>query len=194
MKPDDRMDERIDRALRSAPLQQPADDLWPLIERHLREVQTETSRSSNAGAGLPHVHFGRRPLVTAALYALLIITGVAMSILLLVRERSIPTTHDTAVTSEEMLDSAQADIAQAVRYYDRAVNTLTVLAERNERNLDPRYVSAQKEKIALLRASIEECKTALRTSGPHPEVQHYLLAAYNDLQSTLQSMVTPTGG
>lgn len=192
MKPDDRMDERIDRALRGAPLQQPADALWPSIERRLREAQSESSRSSDTT--LPLLRFGRRPLATAALYALLIITGVAMSIVLLTREQPVPTMQDAAMTNEEMLDSAQADIAQAVRFYDRAVNTLTVLAERNERNLDPRYVAAQKEKIALLRSSIEECKTALRTSGPHPEVQHYLLAAYNDLQSTLQNMVTPAGG
>jgi hypothetical protein len=74
-------------------------------------------------------------------------------------------------------------------YYERAISKLSVLAERNEGKLDPQFVALQRDKIALLRSSIDECKTALAKNRTHPEVQHYLLLAYNDLQSTLQQMV-----
>lgn len=87
---------------------------------------------------------------------------------------------------------ARDDIAQAIHFYERAIAKLDVLAARNEPNLDSGFVALQRERIRMLRASIDECKTALAENAGHPDVQHYLLTAYTDLQTALQELAHGT--
>ncbi len=95
-----------------------------------------------------------------------------------------PDTSDVTGLEAEARD----DIAQAIYYYERAIAKLDVVALRNEPNLDSAFVALQRERIRLLRASIDECKAALDENGRHPDVQHYLLTAYADLQNALQEL------
>jgi hypothetical protein len=119
--------------------------------------------------------------------------GLSASVLLMYQPGvNLPVSITGNEPSEDVLFDAQQDIDQAIRYYESAISKLTVLAERNIPNLDPDFVSLQKERITVLRESIDECKQALEKNKLHPEVQFYLLTAYNDLQGTLQEMINKT--
>jgi hypothetical protein len=184
----------IEQLARSLPRREAPDALWPRIEGILREEQR---RAAEQPAGFfERIARGFRiPAATLALYAVILLVGAGMSWYLLKEfaQREYSRMEEASVglgSSEDMLQDAQSDIEQAMFYYERAIAKLTVLAERNQDKLDPQFVALQKDKIELLRSSIDECKTALEKNGMHPEVQHYLLLAYNDLQSTLQQMVT----
>lgn len=181
----------IERAVRRLPEREPDPSLWPRIEEALREEQ-RTAASQEANGFLPRLTQSFRiPALNLMLYAVVILVGAAMSWYLLsdyARQHDQPAAA-TQDRNERLLD-AQSDIEQAIFYYERAIGKLSVLAEESEAELDPQFVALQKDKIALLRESIDECKTALKKNGAHPEVQHYLLAAYTDLQHTLQAMVS----
>jgi hypothetical protein len=178
----------LERLARGLPRHDAPDTLWPRIEQSLREEQ---QRSFEQPPGfIERLARGFHiPALSLAMYAIILLVGAGMGWYLL-RDY---TQRDQAVaesaSSDEMMRDAQSDIEQAMFYYERAISKLSVLAERNENKLDPQFVALQKDKIALLHSSIDECKTALEKNGTHPEVQHYLLLAYNDLQSTLQQMV-----
>jgi hypothetical protein len=181
----------IERAVRRLPEREPDDALWPRIEEALREEQRAVTQQE-ANGFLPRLAQSfRMPALNLMLYAVVILVGAAMSWYLLsdyARQHDQPAAA-TQDRKERLLD-AQSDIEQAIFYYERAIGKLSVLAEESEAELDPQFVALQKDKIALLRESITECKTALKKNGAHPEVQHYLLAAYTDLQHTLQAMVS----
>ncbi|MFZ1731719.1 MAG: hypothetical protein WBQ23_05060 [Bacteroidota bacterium] len=178
----------LERLARGLPRHDAPDTLWPRIEQSLREEQR---RAAEQPAGfIERIARGFQiRAVSLALYTVILLVGAGMSWYLL-RDY---TQHKQSVvetaSSDEMMQDAQSDIEQAMFFYERAISKLTVLAERNENKLDPQFVALQKDKIALLHSSIDECKAALERNGTHPEVQHYLLLAYNDLQSTLQQMV-----
>lgn len=180
----------IERAVRRLPEREPDASLWARIEETLREEQRTAARQE-ANGFLPRLAQSfRMPALNLMLYAVVILVGAAMSWYLLsdyARQHEQPA---AAQDRNERLMDAQSDIEQAIFYYERAIGKLAVLAEESEANLDPQFVALQKDKIALLRESIDECKTALKKNGAHPEVQHYLLAAYTDLQHTLQAMVS----
>lgn len=180
----------IARAVRRLPEREPDDALWPRIEEALREEQ-RSAPSQEANSFLSRLTQSfRMPALNLMLYAAVILVGAAMSWYLL---SDYARQHDQPAASQdrnERLLDAQSDIEQAIFYYERAIGKLSVLAEESEADLDPQFVALQKDKIALLRESIDECKTALKKNGAHPEVQHYLLAAYTDLQHTLQAMVS----
>ncbi|MDT8324220.1 MAG: hypothetical protein RRA94_08920 [Bacteroidota bacterium] len=180
----------IERAVRRLPERDPADSLWPRIEEALREEQRAVTQQAASGF-LPRLAQSfRMPALNLMLYAAVILVGAAMSWYLLsdyARQHDQPAAMQDR--NERLLD-AQSDFEQAIFYYERAIGKLSVLAEESETELDPQFVALQKEKITLLRESITECKAALKKNGAHPEVQHYLLAAYTDLQQTLQAMVS----
>lgn len=178
----------LERLARGLPRHDAPDTLWPRIEHSLREEQR---RAAEQPAGfIERLARGFQiRAVTLALYTVILLVGVGMSWYLLRDYTQRGQSDVETASSDEMMQDAQSDIEQAMFYYERAISKLTVLAERNESKLDPRFVALQKDKIALLHSSIDECKTALERNGTHPEVQHYLLLAYNDLQSTLQQMV-----
>ncbi len=178
----------LERMARDLPPREAPESLWPRIEQSLREEQRHAAERPEGLieriARAFHV-----PAVTLALYAVILLVGAGMSWYLLREYTQRGETVVASQSSDDMMRDAQSDIEQAMFYYERAIGKLTVLAERNEGKLDPQFVALQKDKIALLRSSIDECKAALAKNGTHPEVQHYLLLAYNDLQSTLQQMV-----
>ena len=178
----------LERLARGLPRHEAPETLWPRIDHALREEQQREAEAPESLVERIARLFHLRS-VTFALYAVILLVGAGMSWYLLrdytQRNEAIAVNE----SSEEMMREARSDIEQAMYYYERAISKLTVLAERNEDKLDPQFVALQKDKIALLRSSIEECKTALAKNSTHPEVQHYLLLAYNDLQSTLQLMV-----
>ncbi|MBE0644789.1 MAG: hypothetical protein IH600_11965 [Bacteroidetes bacterium] len=179
----------LERMARDLPRRDAPDSLWPRIEQSLREEQRRAAERPESFVDRLARAF-RVPAVTLALYGVILLVGAGMSWYLLreYAQRDEATAIATQ-SSDEMMHDAQSDIEQAMFYYERAIGKLTVLAERNEGKLDPQFVALQKDKISLLRSSIDECKAALAKNGTHPEVQHYLLLAYNDLQSTLQQMV-----
>ena len=183
--------EDIDKVLRRLPGHDPDEQLWPRIEHALREEQRRSVPQRDEGLLQRIAQVFRVPAFTLLLYTVIILGGAGMSWYLLgeYTQRQQPDTQ-TAEHRQDMLMDAQSDIEQAIFFYERAIGKLSVLAEESEASLDPQFVSLQKEKIALLNQSIRECKTALKKNGAHPEVQHYLLAAYTDLQHTLQAMVT----
>jgi hypothetical protein len=173
---------------RGLPGREAPETLWPRIEHSLREAQRHEAESPAGLLELIARLFQLRA-VSFALYAVILLVGAGMGWYLLRDYAQRGEAVAGNESSEEMMRDARSDIEQAMFYYERAIAKLTVLAERNEEHLDPQFVALQKEKIALLHASIEECKTALEKNSTHPEVQHYLLLAYNDLQNTLQLMV-----
>lgn len=192
MTPEQDRPDDLERFVSRLPQHEPDDALWPRIEQSLREEQRHAAEPATDNPGfldrLADVFRVRSR--TLVVYVVVLLIGIAMSWLLLNdyarRQEATLARQD----SDEMLLDAESDIKQAIFYYERAIDKLTVLAERNEDNLDPKFVALQKEKIELLRHSIDECKAAMRINGANPEVQHYLFAAYTDLQHTLQQMVS----
>jgi hypothetical protein len=187
---DDELDRRIEHAAASLPMLDPPDSLWQGIQAELR---TETPRDAEIGAMMWlrwRLAFLAQPRWTYAAFSLLLIAGLAVSIYIVAERQH--TRGDLArnISSEQLLTEARDDIDQAMFFYERAIDKLSVLAEQNEHNLEPGFVALQKEKIRSLRAAIVECKTALHQNRYHPDVQQYLLTAYVDLQSTLQEMAT----
>jgi hypothetical protein len=180
----------IERAARRLPEHTPDDDLWPRIEQSLRDEQRQSAPAFPGGFLQLLAQSFRIPAVNLAMYAVVLLVGATMSWYLLSEYAQRKELETVSSDKDEMLQDARSDIEQAMFYYERAIGKLTVLAEQSEENLDPEFVRLQKEKIALLRSSIDECKSALKTNGAHPEVQHYLLAAYTDLQHTLEQMVS----
>jgi hypothetical protein len=170
----------------------PPDTLWQRIESELRSMQQRDAEKREHSM-LEHIgRLFRRPALRFAVYALLLLSGSGMGWYLL---QDYGKRHDLfsfseADSSGDILQDAREDIEQAMFYYERAIEKLSVAAQERESELDPEFVALQKEKIRLLRESIDECKTTLRDNGLHPRVQHYLLAAYSDLQSTLQEMLS----
>lgn len=169
----------------------PPDTLWQRIESDLRAMR-QRSAEKRERSMLEHIgRLFRRPALRFAVYALLLLSGSGMGWYLLqdYGERHALFPASETESSGDILQDAKADIEQAMFYYERAIEKLSVAARERENELDPEFVALQKEKIRLLRESIDECKTTLRDNGLHPRVQHYLLAAYSDLQSTLQEML-----
>ncbi len=181
----------LERLASSLPEVEPSDGLWSRIETDLREIQRKSARQSEYGMLDRLAAIFRRPAIRMALYALLLLGGSGMGWYLL---QDYGRRHDFISSEPEpsgdMLVQAKEDIEQAMFYYERAIEKLSIAAQERESDLDPQFVALQKEKIRLLRESISECKTTLRVNGLHPRVQHYLLAAYGDLQSTLQEMLS----
>ena len=179
----------IERLMEKLPIENPPEALWTRIEHALREEQ-RTPLEETPGLFTRLADMFRVRSLTLAAGVVVILVGIGMSWMLI---RDYTERRENAVVaqnSDDMMLDAQSDIDQAIYYYERAIEKLTVLAERSESDLDPSFVKLQKEKIILLRASINECKTAMNVNGSHPEVQHYLFAAYTDLQHTLQQMVS----
>jgi hypothetical protein len=188
MSSDQQFDE-MERLVSKLPSREAPETLWPRIEGALRTEQ-QSAMDESPGIFARIAEMFRVPTATVALYAVVLVIGVGMSWYLLkdysARQEQITVAQD----SDAIMVDAQSDIDQAIFFYERAIGKLTVLAERNEGNLDPEFLKLQKEKIVLLQTSIAECKSAMRMNGSHPEVQHYLFAAYTDLQHTLQQMVS----
>lgn len=146
---------------------------------------------------------GAGPRTSIALLVVLLLLGTAAGISVMTRhvdriEVRVSQPDDATTGAADTTDvtrlelEARDDIAQAIRFYERAIAKLEVLAARNEPNLDSTFVSLQRERIRMLRTSIDECKTALAENAGHPDVQHYLLTAYTDLQSALQELAHGT--
>lgn len=188
----DELERRIEEAARTLPRLEPSESLWRRIENRLQE---ENPVRSDAGqTALPlrsrwREFFSGSPRLAYAAYTVVILLGIAAGAYFVTHREGARTAQEsTQRTSEELYEEARSDIQQAMHFYERAIVKLSVLAERNEGNLDPRFVELQKEKIGLLRASISECKSALEDNQVHPQVQHYLLTAYTELQTALQEM------
>jgi hypothetical protein len=199
MNPEERERDGLERLASSLPTHDPPPQLWQRIEEGLRQEQRRAGKGERTqdekreGLTARLALWFRRPVAKFAMYALLLSIGAGMSWFLIQdyqRRNSMDIAH--SANSTDMLTQAQEDIEQAMFYYERAIEKLSLAAVERESELDPEFLALQKAKIAMLRESIDECKTALREQGLHPRVQHYLLAAYNDLQSTLQTMVTET--
>jgi hypothetical protein len=192
---EDELDERIERAAAALPPQDPPEHLWKRIEADIayEKMHPEQPRAVEESTLLWlrwRLAFLAQPRWSMAAYSVLLIAGLAVSVYI-VSTRSHDTGTATVGTSnEQLMAEARDDIDQAMFFYERAITKLTVLAEQNEKNLDPQFVALQKEKIRSLRAAIVECKTALNENRYHPDVQQYLLTAYVDLQSTLQELAT----
>lgn len=146
---------------------------------------------------------GAGPRTSIVLLIVLLLFGTAAGVFVMTRhvhrvdvrmlQSGDPDTGAADTTDASQLElEARDDIAQAIHFYERAIAKLDVLATRNEPNLDSTFVSLQRERIRMLRASIDELKTALAENGGHPDVQHYLLTAYTDLQSALQELAHGT--
>ena len=186
------MEKELERLSGSLPSKTPSGDLWQRIETGLRQAQLD----DDGARGSERTFFRRlflvtkKPAVVFSAYAVMILAGIAMSLYLLTDSKQLDIEFFALDTSEDILLEANKDIEQAIFYYERAIKKLTVLAEHNEKHLDPSFVAVQKEKIELLRESITECKVALSENRSHPRVQHSLLTAYNDLQETLQEMIS----
>lgn len=187
------LDRAIDEAAAKLPQVDPPDHLWKRIETDLREVQRDHAADS---AGAPRwlglrLLFASRPRLALAGYGAILLLGLTAAVYLLTSRLDVAEQDIAApVESNQLMDEARDDIDQAMFFYERAIEKLTVLAERNEKNLDPEYVAVQKEKIASLQTAITECKSALGQNRYHPDVQQYLLTAYIDLQNTLQEMAS----
>lgn len=179
----------VERLVKKLPMEDPPDTLWPRIESALREEQ-QSPVDEAPGLFARLADMFRVRALTLAAGVVVILIGVGMSWMLIRDYTERRDQSALAQDNEDIMLDAQSDIDQAIFYYERAIEKLTVLAERSAGELDPSFVKLQKEKITLLRASIEECKTAMNVNGSHPEVQHYLFAAYTDLQHTLQQMVS----
>ena len=183
--------ELLKRLASRLPDQDPPDALWQRIHAGLHRAPVPVGRTQHY-AFLPPL-FRRSPRLALAMLILVVTLGTGSAIFLLSRS-----THPTFVTTDssgggedmEMLYEAQDDIDNAVRYYESAIEKLTVVATKAETKLNPEFVQLQKERIAGLRQSIDDCNEALRNNKMHPQVQFYLLTAYNDLQGTLQEMIT----
>ncbi len=186
------MEKELERLSGSLPSRTPSGELWQRIETGLRQEQlkNEATREKELTFFRRIFLATKKPVVVFSAYAVMILAGIAMSFYLLTDSRQLNIEFFAMDTSEDILLEANKDIEQAIFYYERAIKKLTVLAEHNEEHLDPSFVAVQKEKIELLRESITECKTALNENHAHPRVQHSLLTAYNDLQETLQEMIS----
>lgn len=185
-------EKELERLARSLPPQIPSDELWHRIDTDLRQVQREKqSVQEEQHTIFKHLFVTtKKPAAVFTAYAVMILAGIVMSLYLLTDSKQLDIQFFASDEHEDILLEANKDIEQAIFYYERAIKKLTVLAEQNEERLDPSFVTLQKEKIELLRASISECKIALSENRSHPRVQHSLLTAYNDLQETLQQMIS----
>jgi hypothetical protein len=181
--------ERLASSLRGL---DPPDTVWQRIESDLRALRQREAEKRERSFPEQIGRLFRRPALRFAVYALLLLGGSGMGWYLLqdYGKRHELFSFSEADSSGDILQDAREDIEQAMFYYERAIEKLSIAAQERESELDPEFVALQKEKIRLLRESIDECKTTLRDNGLHPRVQHYLLAAYSDLQSTLQEMLS----
>ena len=182
----------IDRLAKVLQKYSPPKDLWRRIEGDLREEQHKLALEQ---ASLPFrvAAFFHRQAVVYASFALLLLAGSVASYVLLTTEDDLDFSFFEQRPGSLMMNDIDADIDQAIHHYERAIGKLSVLAQRREAELDPDYVRIQNEKIQLLRTSIEECRIALKQNRDNPQVQHYLLSAYNSLQLSLQEMVSNAG-
>ncbi len=194
MNTEDRERDELERLASSLPPVEPRKELWARIETDLRDIQRRNaSMPENPGLVERLAALLRRPALRVATVVLLLLGGTGMGWYLI---QDYGRRHETAATEDskpdDMLTQAREDIEQAMFYYERAIEKLSIAAQEREHKLDPEFVALQKAKISMLRESITECKTTLRDNGLHPRVQHYLLAAYSDLQTTLQEMLEQT--
>jgi hypothetical protein len=193
-----REDGSLERLARSLPDSSPPDELWSRIEAGLRKEQSSarTRRFRFRDSLNVPLWFSKRPSLSYVSYGMIVFVGILISgYLLFFRTHPATSPEEFASagpTGEEMLLDAQDDIDQAIYFYERAIDKLTKLADRNAKRLNPQFVQLQNERIEMLKKSIIECKAALAENKSHPQVQHYLLVAYNDLQNTLQELATKT--
>jgi hypothetical protein len=193
---DDEWDARIERIAASLPAQDPPEHLWKRIEADIAyekmhpEVHAHATEDSTLQWLRWRLAFLAQPRWSMAAYSVLLIAGLAVSVVIVSMRTHDTRTASVRTSSEQLLSEARDDIDQAMFFYERAITKLAVLAKQNEKNLDPRFVALQNEKILSLRTAIAECKTALDENRYHPDVQQYLLTAYVDLQTTLQELAT----
>lgn len=194
---DDSLDRRIEEAARKLPLHEPSHSLWPIIHGRLR-AERDTFDSQTSILPFPAFfqrRFGKRaPMFAYVTYAVILMVGIATSIYL-INDRSQTTSEIVSFdgpVEPGFTEEVQADIEQAMFYYERAIEKMSLQLLHERSTIDPELAALRAERITYLRNSIEDCKKALKSNRSNPVVQHYLLTAYADLQNVLQEMISET--
>ena len=163
----------------------PPDAVWQKISGALAGPRLEEPvRRGEVGRVRPVRAFFaiRRPLWTAAAAALLVVVAGGLALLQPWR-RSIPL--GPAMTDAYTL----AKLDEAKGYYRQAIQALTEAAAAQKGSLDPALAAAFDKNLALVDASIEACRKAVRRDPGNLETQNYLLAAYQDKVEVLTSLI-----
>lgn len=194
---DDSLDRRIEEAASKLPPHEPSPSLWPIIHGRLR---AERDRVDSQASILPFPGFFQRwfgkraPMLAYVTYAVILTVGIATSIYL-INDRSQPVSEIVSFdgpVEPGYIEEVQADIEQAMFYYERAIEKMSLQLLSESNTIDPELAALRTERIAYLRNSIADCKQALKNNRSNPVVQHYLLTAYADLQNVLQEMISET--
>jgi len=89
---------------------------------------------------------------------------------------------------QRLQTEAVSDINEAQKYYLSAIQKLTVLADANKENIEPKLLAMYKEKLALIDESITECRQILEENIFNVNAQRFLFTAYQKKIDTLQEM------
>lgn len=174
---------------------QPSDELWDRIEARL---ETDLGQSLQPIQEKPHqlrwlpkiLRYFRTAdsywngwRIGFAMAAVLVV--ISLSSLLIYRQwiNLIPSETDI------LLAQIEGDIEKVERQYQKAIDQLTELAKKNEKNVEPYLLALYQEKITLLDESIRACQRALSENHHHPVAQLALLQSYRQKVETLKLIV-----
>lgn len=146
-----------------------SDTLWPRLERSLRKE----TRPSGA----------RRLWQIAA--AILVIASLGGTMVYALRVQS----HAADFDQDILRMSAVDDADRAQRDYERAIGTLSRLAEARLEEPETPLLVSYKEKLMLLDDALAECQTNIDHNRQNAHLRKQLLSIYSEKQQTLREVL-----
>ena len=187
-------EDRISRIAGRLDRREPPAQLWSKIETRLKaELETSGSRVPGANRGTVGINRFWRPFHLADGRWSWIRISLATVAVILAAVLTIPGLRRPAVSlmkgaSSGELAGIEREAARAEREYRKAIERLTALAGKTEKDIKPGLLALYRERIDLIDTSIRECRAALEANYRNPSAHAALLYCYKQKAETLRLM------
>jgi tetratricopeptide (TPR) repeat protein len=161
----------------------PGDAVWLKIKARLRAREREFGVAGETGAPPVRARGGMAPAwkfaAAAALALVLVGTGVFFGLRL--GRQTVP----AAFGDSEKYTLAKLD--EAERYYEKAIKALSEAFSSQKGGMAPQVVEMFEKNLSVIDATIQACRQAVLSEPDDLEARNYLLAAYMDKVSFLDT-------
>ncbi len=168
---------------------EPSDEVWARIKSGLAEPQAaKESRGRDRGLawGIPGLRFVGAAFMVLALVATGVIVGIRLS------------QPNEGLSFSERAKYTLAKLDEAERYYEMAIESLNEAMAAQKGSLGPEVTEMFERNLMVIDASIQACRQAVIEAPDDIEARKFLLAAYMDKVSYLNTVLdfpeeTPVG-
>lgn len=162
-----------------------------MLDRREPPMQVWTKlQSAVAAEPLPKGRWGSLPVWLGAAAALMLATVIGL--LPLINRNAASTTPTTAAApavNEPTMDSITAEFAAAEKHYQKAIDDLQTIANKDTGELDPQVAAVLQKNLALIDQAISESRAALQAQPSSANAQEGLFDALRGKVALLQQTV-----